>query len=161
MTEIDYATSRTYYESLPKKRMATGALFFNEEGHLLIVKPTYREYWLIPGGAIEEDESPRAGCIREVKEEIDLDIALERLLCVDYIARENEKNESVHFEFYGGVLTLEHIQAIRLPAEELSAYQFSPIEEALSLLSPRLARRIPACLQALKAQTTAYLENGC
>ena len=160
MTETDFTDARTYYESLPKKRMSSGAIFFNEEGHLLIVKPTYREYWLIPGGATEEDESPRAGCIREVKEEINLDVVPDRLLCVDYMSRDNEKNESVHFIFYGGMLTPQRIGAIHLPAEELSEYRFAPLEEALSLLSPRLARRIPACLQALKANTTAYLENG-
>lgn len=151
----------TYYDTLPTKRMAAGALFLNEEGHLLIVKPTYKDYWLIPGGTIEEDESPRAACIREVKEEINLDISLERLLCVDYMSKESAKSECIQFAFYGGMLTLKQIQDIHLPAEELSTYQFLPIEEALSMLSPGLVKRIPICLRMLKENTVAYLENGC
>ena len=160
MIEMDDEISNTYYDTLPQKRMAVGALFLNEKGHLLIVKPTYKDYWLIPGGTIELDESPRAACVREVKEEINLDIALERLLCVDYMSKESEKSECIQFAFYGGILTLKQIRDIQLPVDELSAYRFLPIGEALSLLSPGLAKRIPICLRMLKENTVAYLENG-
>jgi hypothetical protein len=38
--------------------MAAGALFFNHRDEILILKPTYRDDWLIPGGVVELDESP-------------------------------------------------------------------------------------------------------
>lgn len=66
--------SEEYYKTLPKKRMAVGVLFFNSNNELLIVKPSYKSGWSIPGGVIEQDESPRMGFIREVKEEIGLDV---------------------------------------------------------------------------------------
>ncbi len=68
------------YEALPKKRMAAGALFLNEEEKILIVKPTYRPDWLLPGGSVEKEESPREACIQEIQEELCLEIVLERLL---------------------------------------------------------------------------------
>ncbi len=37
--------SREFYESLPGKRMAAGALFFNQAHEVLIVKPVYRDEW--------------------------------------------------------------------------------------------------------------------
>jgi ADP-ribose pyrophosphatase YjhB (NUDIX family) len=59
-----------YYKNLPKKRMAAGALILNKNNEILIVKPNYRDQWLIAGGVIEENESPKDACLREVKEEI-------------------------------------------------------------------------------------------
>ena len=72
------------YEQLPKKRMAAGALFLNERQEILIVKPAYREFWLLPGGVIEDGESPRQACMREIREELGLEVWVEKLLCVDY-----------------------------------------------------------------------------
>jgi 8-oxo-dGTP diphosphatase len=71
------------FEMLPKKRMASAALFLNAQNDMLIVKPIYRKDWLLPGGVVEERESPRQACIREVKEELGLDVAESQLLCVD------------------------------------------------------------------------------
>ncbi|MEO0768780.1 MAG: NUDIX hydrolase [Cyanobacteria bacterium J06649_4] len=47
--------------------MGAGGLFFDSEGRLLILKPTYRNDWLIPGGVVEANESPRHACMREVR----------------------------------------------------------------------------------------------
>jgi 8-oxo-dGTP pyrophosphatase MutT (NUDIX family) len=35
-----------------------------------LLEPTYKEDWEIPGGIIEENESPREACKREVLEEL-------------------------------------------------------------------------------------------
>jgi 8-oxo-dGTP diphosphatase len=149
-----------YYETLPKKRMAVGVIFLDEQEHLLVVKPTYRAYWLLPGGVVEDNESPQQACRREVQEELQLQVAIDRLLCVDYLPTENEKSECIQFVFYGGLLSQKHIQSIVLPADELSAYRFSSYEEALQLLGTKLAARLPHCFQALQKNTVTYLENG-
>lgn len=39
-----------------------------------------REYYVLPGGAVEENESPEAAAIREVKEETNFDIKIDFLL---------------------------------------------------------------------------------
>lgn len=149
-----------FYRTLPKKRMAAGAIFLDEKGKLLIVKPAYRPEWLIPGGIIEEDESPRQACIREVEEELNIDTAAKQLLCVDYTSKEGGKSESLQFVFFGGVLTQEEIKKLQLPVTELVEYRFATLQQALSLLSPKLAKRLPKCLQAIRRGVTAYLEDG-
>ena len=100
-------------------------VLLDEQGHVLVVKPTYRAYWLLPGGVVEDNESPKQACRREVQEELQLQVAIDKLLCVDYLPRENEKSECVQFVFYGGRLSQEQIQSIVLPADELSAYRLS------------------------------------
>jgi ADP-ribose pyrophosphatase YjhB (NUDIX family) len=149
-----------FYARLPRKRMAAGALFLDENGYILIVKPTYQTGWLLPGGVIELDESPARACAREVEEELSLRIHIERLLCVDYTAKTDEKSESLQFIFQGGTLNQEQIASIILPETELSAYRFVKLEEAISLLDSNIALRLPSCLEALEQHTAFYLEQG-
>ena len=140
--------------------MAVSALFLNKKGEVLIVKPTYRQDWLLPGGLVEEAESPRKACAREISEELNLTIPLSRLLCIEYHSNDTEQTESVQFVFYGGLLEELQLPSIILQASELSEYRFVPREEAQHLLSCKLAKRLPYCLQALEENTTLYLEDG-
>lgn len=151
--------SLAYTASLPAKRMAAGCLFLNPGGDLLIVKPTYRDGWLLPGGSVEQDESPAQGCVREVREELGLQKPMLRLLCLEYQPGYSTGTESLQFIFYGGVLSEPEIAAIHLQAEELAGYRFCPRDEALSLLVGKLSQRLVFALRALDNGQILYLEN--
>jgi 8-oxo-dGTP diphosphatase len=153
------ANSLAYSASLPGKRMAAGCVFFNSGGDLLIVKPTYRADWLIPGGSLEKDESPAQGCAREVCEEIGLARPILRLLCLEYQSAYSSGTESLQLIFYGGVLDEAEIAAIRLPAEEIAAYRFCPRQEALALLAGKLSIRMAFALRALDEERVIYVED--
>jgi 8-oxo-dGTP diphosphatase len=43
-------TDTEYAAVLPKKQVGTAVLLFNTKGEILIVKPDYKEGWLVPGG---------------------------------------------------------------------------------------------------------------
>lgn len=119
----------------------------------------YKDHWSIPGGVIAENESPRNACIREAKEEIDLNIEKPKFLCVDYTLPTPEKGESLQFIFFGGVLKREQIKEIHLAPDEISEYQFLPIDRALPFLSEKLKHRIQKCFEAMKNKTAIYLED--
>lgn len=141
--------------------MGVGTLFFNEKGELLIVKPTYKDDWSIPGGVIEQNESPLQTCRREVKEEIGLDVMnIDQMLCVDYIFPTKQQDENIQFIFYGGVLNLEQISNIKLAANELKEYKFIEIQKAKKLFGFKLNKRISHCITAIKNKSCKYLENG-
>lgn len=148
------------YDAMSKKRMAVSALFLNNNGEVLIVKPTYRPDWLLPGGLVEEYESPRKACTREIQEELNLTTPLTRLLCIEYHSEDSKQTESVQFVFYGGLIEETQLPTITLQKAELSEYRFVPREEARHLLSCKLAKRLPYCFQALEENTTLYLEDG-
>jgi 8-oxo-dGTP diphosphatase len=149
-----------FYKGLPKKRMAAGALFFNYKDEILIVKPSYKDHWSIPGGVIDGNESPRKACIREIKEELGLDIHGVEFLCVDYVRATSEKSESLQFLFSGGKLTAEQINNIKLPPDELTEYKFVSVDETAALLSDSLAKRIVQCLATIKEKRGLYLEDA-
>ena len=151
--------ARTYQRSLPRKRMGAGALFRDENGRFLLVNPTYKPTWEIPGGVIEANESPRQACIREIIEELGFTCQPHQLLCVDYLSDQPDKTEAIMFVFDGGCLSQEAIAHIQLPADELSDYRFCTLPEALVLLNPRLGRRVALCQQALTENRTIYAED--
>lgn len=68
----------------PRFRVAVAALVFNEQGHILLFKHTYRKLaWGIPVGGLEYGEQPEQGVIREFFEESGITIQVERLLFAD------------------------------------------------------------------------------
>jgi 8-oxo-dGTP diphosphatase len=143
-----------------RKRLAAGALIRNHQGEILIVKPIYRDGWLIPGGAVEAGESPLVACTREVREELGLQLVIRRLLCIEYQSTDGFGGENLQFIFDGGVLTPAQMMSIQLPPDELADARFVAEEEAVRLLVPRLARRLPFVLEAYRSGGTAYLEDG-
>ncbi|MEM7112904.1 MAG: NUDIX hydrolase [Chloroflexota bacterium] len=151
---------KRFQQTLPRKRMAAGCLLFDENGRFLIVQPRYRDDgWLIPGGIVEANESPRTTCLREMREEIGFTWPLKRLLCVDYCAENDERTEALNFIFLAEPLSAAAIGQIQLQSEELAAYCFVVPEEATDWLVPPLARRVQACLPYVGGETAVYLEN--
>ena len=141
------------------KLSGAGMLLFNENSELLIIKSPYKNYWTIPGGGIESEESPLEAAIRETKEEVNIDCVNPEFLCIDY-QNNPDKVESYQFLFHGGILNPEQIKAIKLQAEEISEYKFLPIVEAQKFLGKYLAKRIPKCLDAFNKKSALYLENA-
>jgi len=149
-----------YYKNLPKKRMGAGALIFNEQDELLILKPNYKDHWSIPGGTVDENESPIQCCLREIKEEIGLELAEIKFLCIDYNSASQEKSESLQFIFLCGNLTADLIAKIKVQQDEIDEFKFVKVEEALPLLNDKLRKRIQGCLKSIKSKKAVYLENG-
>mgnify|MGYP001614426939 CR=1 FL=1 len=152
-------TDAEYANMLPKKQVGTAVLFFNSKGELLIVKPDYKDGWLVPGGSTDENESPLRCAIRETKEEIGLDIQELQLVGVYYGPKKGVYTDSLKFLFYGGVLTVNQISQIKLQREELETFTFTLPEKAISLLSQSLQKSVLPCLKAIEHKTVVYLES--
>jgi 8-oxo-dGTP pyrophosphatase MutT (NUDIX family) len=160
MESADDTTIAAFYASLPTKRVAAGALFFDAAGRVLLVRPTYKPHWEFPGGSADVDEPPLACARREIEEELGLPLPIGRLLGVDWVNRGPPRNEGLMFLFDGGVLETSTIDRIRLPADELSEFRFVDLDDAEELLAPHMHRRLAATVAAHAAGASVYLENG-
>lgn len=150
--------SPSFYATLPTKQVAAGCIFLDDGGRVLLVKPTYKRAWEIPGGVVEAGESPFAACHREVREELGLDRWPLRLLGVDYRHPVDEvRGDALRFVFFGGILTQADTAAIRLAGAEISEWRFVTLAELDSYVIPAAARRVRAFLDT---RDVAYLEEG-
>jgi ADP-ribose pyrophosphatase YjhB (NUDIX family) len=140
-------------------RVAAGALFVDEAGGIMMVRPTYKPYWDIPGGYVEPGESPRAACMREVREELGIAPRIGRLLVVDWAPTDDEGDKML-FVFDGGTLSVGVLGRIVLPADELAEYAYCAPDELPGLTIPRLVRRLTAALGARASGEAVYLEHG-
>ena len=156
---INMTPDTSFYLSLPTKRMGAGCLFFNAAGQVMLVKPTYKPTWEIPGGVVEKDESPKHCCQREVGEELGLTLEIGHLLVVNYNAKDGERTESLMFIFNGGILTPAQIDSIHLGQDELSEFRFFDAQSLPVEMSSKLRNRVKMALNQVEKGHGIYMEN--
>ncbi len=139
---------------------AAAALLRTADGRLLILRPTYKPGWTLPGGMVDPGELPLAAARREVQEETGLDVDVGRLLVVEHTSGTARQPPSIHFVFDAATRgALEDLPLV-LPDDEIADWQLAPSGVALELLNPPLARRVALALRALQDGGTCYLEDG-
>ncbi len=137
---------------------SAGGLVFDDAARLLILKPTYKAGWTVPGGQMEANgESPWEACKREIREESGLEMRSARLACVDFLRPRDGRLGGIRFLFDCGALDGGALDDIRLQAGEISEHRFVDVPTAVNLLSGPLRRRVSA---ALGASACVYLEDG-
>jgi ADP-ribose pyrophosphatase YjhB (NUDIX family) len=139
------------------KRITVVGFVTDTLGNLLLVKPTYKDGWLHPGGMVERGESPREAWRRVIEDEIGLELCPEELLCIDY--RKGDQ-ESIVMVFSARNVTDEDIAKINIPSSEFSEYRMVPVEEARTMLRDKAMRRLTPTFDALRTHSTVYLEEG-
>ncbi len=61
--------NQAWQRKLPQKK-SSACVAFVENNKVLMVKATYKAEWTFPGGAVEDNESPKEAAIREAYEEV-------------------------------------------------------------------------------------------
>jgi len=135
-------------------RVAAGVLFRDAAGRVLLVKPTYKAGWDIPGGYVEPGESPKRAAEREILEELGLQVRPGRLLVVDWAPHPNE-GDKLLFIFDGG--RLNSTPSSSPSPEEIEDIRFWSTDDLAELLPDRLHVRV---VGALRKGADAYLERG-
>jgi 8-oxo-dGTP diphosphatase len=142
---------------IPRIPASAGALIYDSRGRLLILKPTYKKGWTIPGGQIDPGESPWETCRRETEEECGLVLERGRLVCVDFRPAGRKRPGGVRFLFDCGELGDDRLNGIRLQAEEIAEHRLAELGEALLLLSAPIRRRVA---ESAGRDRCVYLEDG-
>jgi 8-oxo-dGTP diphosphatase len=143
-----------------RKRVAADVLVRDAAQRILLVDPTYKPDWDLPGGMAEANEPPFEAARREVREELGLTLTIGRLLCIDWVSPHGPWDDTLMFVFDGGVLTAAEIDNLRLVDDELAAYRFCTDEQMAQLLRPYVLLRTRAALEALHTGQASYLQDG-
>ena len=134
-------------------------LIFDEEGKLLVVKPTYKNYWHIPGDVIENNESPYCACIREVLEETNLEVIPLRLLAVNYTGIEEEKIGALVFVSNCRNIKSDLKRNIKIPEDEIEDFRFIDKKDVYKYLDERIAKIVDEYFKSMIKNETIYLDN--
>jgi 8-oxo-dGTP pyrophosphatase MutT (NUDIX family) len=140
--------------------MAAGVLFRDVGGRVLVVEPSYKPDWEIPGGAVEADESPWATATRELIEELGWDRPLGGLLVVDYVRPQDSRPEGVVFVFDGGVLEETDVTGMVFADGEILSAGLHTLAEVRGKVKPLLADRLAVALEAVEQGVTVLCEQG-
>ncbi|MGK5557998.1 NUDIX domain-containing protein, partial [Actinomadura kijaniata] len=122
----------------------------------LLVKPSYRTYWQLPGGLVEHDEPPQQAAARELGEEAGLSIGVpDRLLVVHWMpARGDRPAPMLNWIFHAPVV---HGGPQVVSPGEISDVQFVSWDKAEAMLSEEDVPRLPAARRALREGCTVYV----
>ncbi|MFI1097094.1 NUDIX domain-containing protein [Streptomyces sp. NPDC020917] len=130
-----------------RKRVSADVLLRDEQGRVLLVKPTYKPGWDLPGGMAEANEAPDDAARRELKEELGLDVILRGLLVVDWVPPHGPWDDQLAFLFDGGTVGPAQTAALHPRDDELSTVAFVSAADASRRLNERLARRLSAAMR--------------
>jgi 8-oxo-dGTP pyrophosphatase MutT (NUDIX family) len=158
LPEAEYHTGIA--SRLPRKRVAAGAIFRDEDGRLLMLQTLYKPCLEIPGGIANDNESPLETCIREINEELGIAPPIGGLLVVDWVPRHGVWPDGILFVFDGGVLSQEYLCKIQLQESEILCYKFLALDEVIPNVRPGMARRLQACITAINSGGPLYLQFG-
>ncbi len=142
-----------------RERVAADVLIRDQRGHIVLVNPTYKEHWDLPGGMAENNESPRAAAVREIGEELGLRVEPGRVLVLDWIGPHGPWDDQLLFVFDGGALSDDDAEQLVPRDPEISEVAVVPVQEARQLLRADMAERVERALQALDHNTTDYTEG--
>lgn len=127
---------------------------------MLIVRTAVERTWHLPGGLVEQGESPLDAVRREVREEIGLDLDLRDhdSFAVEWLqAARPGRRDRLAMVFAGPVLTHADTARVVVQSDEIDDWGWQTPESALQLLHPVLAAQIRGPLQT--PGSTIYRET--
>ena len=122
-----------------------GTLILDDRGLLLLYRDD-KEWWEVPGGKVKEDESPTKAAVREAKEEIGVEVSLEK----PFFSGEFE-NDGELFLWHGYIgETEDKPEVMEEKFSELKYFSAEDLDE--EELAPNLRQIEPALRRVLKAK---------
>jgi 8-oxo-dGTP diphosphatase len=143
---------------LPRKRVIAHVLV-REGERVLLCETMFKPDWELPGGIVEPLEAPRLGAVREVREELGIDLDVGRLLLADWMPPYLGWDDALELIFDGGTTVDADLPGLALQPAEIRSVRLCTLEQAADLVTPISHRRLSVALDLAPGET-AYLENG-
>jgi 8-oxo-dGTP pyrophosphatase MutT (NUDIX family) len=144
--------------ALPTKRAIAQGVLRDDDGRVLLCELTYTAEWDLPGGVVDPSESPAQCVVREVREELAVDVEVQGLLAVNWLPAWRGWSDAVVFVFDLGVADPGLVARTTLERREIRALHFVGEEDWDHRVAPYNQRML--AFLATHAGPTAYLEDG-
>ncbi len=154
--------------SLPTKRaIAQGLLRAGPDDSagrsrlpVLLCELVYKSEWDLPGGVVDRGESPADCVVREVREELSLDVTVHSLLAVNWLPPLLGWGDATVFVFDLGIVDADLTDAARFEAREIRGVHWTSPQEWPRRVAPYNTRLLDALARASSHTGTLYLEDG-
>jgi 8-oxo-dGTP diphosphatase len=144
---------------LPRKRLIAHVLMRDAQGRILLCDTAFKSDWELPGGIVEPGEAPRDGAIREVREELGLDLSVGRLLVADWLPPYLGWEDALELIFDGGLVTEDDLASFSLQENEITSVSLLTLDQAAEVVTPLSHRRLSVAVGQPDGET-AYLQDG-
>jgi len=144
--------------ALPTKRAIAQGVFRDAEGRVLLCELVYKKEWDLPGGVVDPFESPAQCVVREIREELGVDVEVRSLLAVNWLPPWRGWSDATVFVFDLGVADDDLVSRTTLQPREIRAVHWVGEQELESRVAP-YNQRLLAFLLGHQGPT-AYLEDG-
>ena len=144
--------------ALPTKRAIAQGVIRDEQGRVLLCELVYKQEWDLPGGVVDPFESPAHCVVREVREELGVDVEVQALLAVNWLPPWRGWSDATVFVFDLGVVGDDFVARTSLQPREIRAVHWVAEDELDRHVAP-YNQRLLAFL-ATHAGPAAYLEDG-
>ncbi|WP_089302243.1 NUDIX domain-containing protein [Haloechinothrix alba] len=149
-----------YVRSLNRKRMSAGVLLRDGDRRVLLIQPSYKPHWDIPGGAVDAEEAPWTTAVRELREELGIVRTLGPPLVIDHIRSDPRMPEGIAFIFDGGLIDQADVDALDLTDPEILSVDLVPVDQVATKVKPSLARRLSVAWSVVATGNLALCNDG-
>ncbi len=143
---------------LPKKRNIAQGLLRNGAGEVLLCELSYKAEWDLPGGVVDPGEPPAVCVVREIEEELGLQVSARGLVAVNWLPPWRGWDDAHLFLFDLGVFDGE-LDPSRFLRREIAGAHWVQPRDAARHVAPYTARMLEAVAD-VAAGATLYLEDG-
>lgn len=145
---------------LPRKRLIAHALLTDPWDRACLLETTFKDDWELPGGIVNPSESPRAGAVREIEEELGLQLEVGRILAIDWLAPYLGWDDALELVFDAGSVTEQQVDAVVPDPVEVRAVHWLAPDKAADKMAPFARGRLLAAVACRVGGGTQYLERG-
>ncbi|MGZ8998204.1 MAG: NUDIX domain-containing protein [Allosphingosinicella sp.] len=135
--QIAFRIRRWLFRRFRVKTHGVKVMVFNVRGELLLVRHSYgnRCNHLIPGGGIKPFEKPEAAALREVREEVGLEVELLQFVASYYSESEGKRDTVELFTAFSDKVPT-------TASREIDEATFFALDDLPDTLSPATVRRV-------------------